>query len=330
MWDAKSHIWVECQIPLEEKAWLKRTPSCCCSLSCGERARWKEETMLGSPPCEASAGCWETKPAEIWRAISVRTSASRYDENVLSSHWKTAVADRQTHSSCPLQPGCKAAVLSFQPPPRSSRHVPSQWPAEAAVWGPGRPQARGLLRQAICSRAPVGPYTPSGGLGLLCFLVSPSQRLLPSKPLALLTVRRACSPENSAYKDHYSFVIKHIEPSLCRWSRKWQPTAVRLPGESHGQRNLAGYGPWGRKKSDMTEHTCTHPVVNFSVKEKVWVKESEKVTALFTIANVWKQAKCPPTDGGYIYVYTHTYIHTVPSNTVAYYSAIKRMKSCYL
>ena len=26
-----------------------------------------------------------------------------------------------------------------------------------------------------------------------------------------------------------------------------------LPGESHGQRSLAGYSPWGRKESDLTE-----------------------------------------------------------------------------
>ena len=35
--------------------------------------------------------------------------------------------------------------------------------------------------------------------------------------------------------------------------RERLPTAVFLPGESHGQRSLAGYGPWGRKGSDMTE-----------------------------------------------------------------------------
>ena len=29
--------------------------------------------------------------------------------------------------------------------------------------------------------------------------------------------------------------------------RKWQPTPVFLPGESHGQRSLAGYSPWGCK-----------------------------------------------------------------------------------
>ena len=35
--------------------------------------------------------------------------------------------------------------------------------------------------------------------------------------------------------------------------RKWQPTPVFLPGESHGQRNLAGHGPQGRRELDMTE-----------------------------------------------------------------------------
>ena len=35
----------------------------------------------------------------------------------------------------------------------------------------------------------------------------------------------------------------------------WQPTPVFLPGESHGQRSLVGYSPWGSKESDMTEVT---------------------------------------------------------------------------
>ena len=37
------------------------------------------------------------------------------------------------------------------------------------------------------------------------------------------------------------------------WRRKWQPTPVFLPGESQGQRSLAGYSPWGRKELDTTE-----------------------------------------------------------------------------
>ena len=37
------------------------------------------------------------------------------------------------------------------------------------------------------------------------------------------------------------------------WRREWQLTPPFLPGESHGQRSLAGYSPWDCKKSDMTE-----------------------------------------------------------------------------
>ena len=31
---------------------------------------------------------------------------------------------------------------------------------------------------------------------------------------------------------------------IIPWSRKWQPTPVFLPGESHGQRSLEGYSSW--------------------------------------------------------------------------------------
>ena len=37
------------------------------------------------------------------------------------------------------------------------------------------------------------------------------------------------------------------------WRREWQPTPVFLPGESHEQKSLAGYSPWGHKELDMTE-----------------------------------------------------------------------------
>ena len=37
------------------------------------------------------------------------------------------------------------------------------------------------------------------------------------------------------------------------WRRKRQLTPVCLPGESHGQRSLAGYSPWVCKELDTTE-----------------------------------------------------------------------------
>ena len=45
---------------------------------------------------------------------------------------------------------------------------------------------------------------------------------------------------NKANKD-----FRMVEKIL--WRRKWQPTLVFLPGESHEQSSLAGYSPWDRK-----------------------------------------------------------------------------------
>ena len=39
------------------------------------------------------------------------------------------------------------------------------------------------------------------------------------------------------------------------WRREWLPTPIFLHGESHGQRSLEGYSPWGHKESDETEAT---------------------------------------------------------------------------
>ena len=43
---------------------------------------------------------------------------------------------------------------------------------------------------------------------------------------------------------------------------------VFLPGESHGQRNLAGYSPRGYKELDMTEQ-LTHTHTAFENKDKI-------------------------------------------------------------
>ena len=45
----------------------------------------------------------------------------------------------------------------------------------------------------------------------------------------------------------------HLWVGKIPWRRKWQPTPVFLPGESHGQRSLAGYSLYSRKQSDITD-----------------------------------------------------------------------------
>ena len=42
--------------------------------------------------------------------------------------------------------------------------------------------------------------------------------------------------------------------SAMLWRRQWHPTAVLLPGKSHGRRSLVGCSPWGCKESDTTNN----------------------------------------------------------------------------
>ena len=62
------------------------------------------------------------------------------------------------------------------------------------------------------------------------------------------------------------FSLTILFPYSWKGRRAWQPTPVFLPGESHGQRSLAGYSPRGHKESDTTEateHTYTRGTWSF-------------------------------------------------------------------
>ena len=43
------------------------------------------------------------------------------------------------------------------------------------------------------------------------------------------------------------------------WRSEWQPTPGFLPGESHGQRSLVGYSPWGHGESDTAARAPPPP-----------------------------------------------------------------------
>jgi len=45
-----------------------------------------------------------------------------------------------------------------------------------------------------------------------------------------------------AGRDEFDALVRKMS-----WRRKWQPTPVFWPGESHGQRSLAGYSPQDRR-----------------------------------------------------------------------------------
>ena len=73
------------------------------------------------------------------------------------------------------------------------------------------------------------------------------------------------------------------------WRRAWQPTPVFFPGESHGQRSLAGYSPWGHKGSDLTwQLNNKSPIYEPSSCER------SDSSSVFCQGQVWVTRHLPP------------------------------------
>ena len=52
------------------------------------------------------------------------------------------------------------------------------------------------------------------------------------------------------------FIVKYYLCLKCTWGNG--TPLVLFPGKFHGRRSLAGYSPWGREESDMTEQLPFH------------------------------------------------------------------------
>ena len=118
-------------------------------------------------------------------------------------------------------------------------------------------------------------------MGSQCPLPMPRSPWIP--PWTLIHVAQGQNTQGSPYKRltlkhgrrrrRASQVVLVVPTCQCRrhkrcrlspwvgkipWRRKWQPTPVFLPEETHGQRSLVGYGPWGHKESDMKQNNLAH------------------------------------------------------------------------
>ena len=94
-------------------------------------------------------------------------------------------------------------------------------------------------------------------------------------------------------------------PGLGRipWRRTRQPTPIFLPGESHGQKSLAGYSLWvDSQESDMAEQlsTCSLLLVDATVSG---AKSSSQLSSSWRAAGTWlhkglmeklPKMRCPP------------------------------------
>ena len=103
------------------------------------------------------------------------------------------------------------------------------------------PESR-LCSCCPCTQAPPSLCTPAGGSqarGLSGALQSKG--------------KKGCWGTWSCQSPGSSCRVFLQHPLAPDWRRKWQPTPVFWPGESHGPKNLVGHSPWGSKESDMTE-----------------------------------------------------------------------------
>ena len=112
---------------------------------------------------------------------------------------------------------------------------------------PGLPGSRSRTREVLV----FARFSSSPSLGLSC---SYDFELADSFPGGSSGKRKkkknTCQCRRcKRHRFHHSRVRK------IPWRRAWQPTPVFLPGESHGQRSLAGYSPGSHRESDMTEAT---------------------------------------------------------------------------
>ena len=71
----------------------------------------------------------------------------------------------------------------------------------------------------------------------------------------------------------HNWVTSLLLFTFMHWRRKWQPTPVFLPGESHGQRSLAGYSAWNCRVWHywVTEHTRARARTHTHTQSVCWI-----------------------------------------------------------
>ena len=67
-----------------------------------------------------------------------------------------------------------------------------------------------------------------------------------------------CQKLSSLNSNRYPMLDMFDISCISNRRRQWHPTAVLLPGKSHGRRSLEGCSPWGRWGSDTTERLHFH------------------------------------------------------------------------
>ena len=62
--------------------------------------------------------------------------------------------------------------------------------------------------------------------------------------MKFMEIKNFCAPKETIKRVKRQYKIIYVyNIYIIPWRRAWQPSPIFFPGESHGQRSLAGYGP---------------------------------------------------------------------------------------
>ena len=107
------------------------------------------------------------------------------------------------------------------------------------------------------------------------------------------------------------------------WRTAQKPTPVSLPGQSHGQRSLVGYSPWGRKESDTTErlsnnntaiqgNVATLPPARVPGFPPVWPWKGRCVSLVPCILEVATSQRCSEDRGNWLCPMSRVWVLPTP------------------
>ena len=123
--------------------------------------------------------------------------------------------------------------------------------------------------------------TPSQNFSLISPTLFPNNSILASSPLSSnlilqIYIQVILSLQVFTHIYLHKYVCVCIYRQIDRllrilWRRLWGPNPVFLLEESHGQRNLASYSPWGHKELDTTEATGTHTCIYIHTHTHIYI-----------------------------------------------------------
>ena len=99
------------------------------------------------------------------------------------------------------------------------------------------------------------------------------------------------------------------------WRREWQSTPVFLPGEFHGRRSLAAYGPGGHKELDMTEGLTLWLLSPSSLKARCYIWQAVSHENKYRVYNIFVNRET-------FHNIVYQYLHLVNTGVVTVWSCL--------